>query len=134
MARCIQRVIFPGYLCDNKFIKSCLFLPIITLLFKLSWWRWFILKDLQVKSQTSSYLGRPPTQKETFSTEHLKTSLLLHFIRKKTYIPHSDFYHNSCLLTTPSPKLESNRFLRLETTPYPACKIKMAVKREGRSC
>ena len=24
------RVIFPGYLCDNKFIKSCLFLPIIT--------------------------------------------------------------------------------------------------------
>ena len=33
-----------------------------------------ILKDLQVKSQTSSYLGQPPTRKETFSTEHIKTS------------------------------------------------------------
>ena len=31
-----------------------------------------VYQHLQVKSQTSSYLGRPPTQKETFSTEHLK--------------------------------------------------------------
>ena len=63
-----------------------------------------ILKHLQVKSQTSSYLWQPPTRKETFSTEHIKTSLL----------SHSEFYHSSCLLTSPSPKLkklESNLFL-----------------------
>ena len=45
-----------------------------------------ILKHLQVKSQTSSYLGLPPTRKETFSTEHIKTSLLSHFIVNKTYL------------------------------------------------
>ena len=59
-----------------------------------------ILKHLQVKSQTSSYLGLPPTRKETFSTEHIKTSLL----SRKQNLPHSEFYHNSWLLTSPSPK------------------------------
>ena len=69
-----------------------------------------ILKHLQVKSQTSSYLGQPPTGKETFSTEHLSTFTFYH----KQNLPHSEFYHNSCLLTSPSPKLkklESNLFL-----------------------
>ena len=45
-----------------------------------------ILKHLQVKSQTSSYLGQPPTRIETFSTKHIKTSLLSHFIINKTYL------------------------------------------------
>ena len=45
-----------------------------------------ILKHLQVKFQTSSYLGQPPTRKETFSTEHIKTSQLSHFIINKTYL------------------------------------------------
>ena len=45
-----------------------------------------ILKYLQVKFQTTSYFGQPPIRKETFSTEHIKTSLLSHFIINKTYL------------------------------------------------
>ena len=72
-----------------------------------------ILKHLQVKSQTSSYLGQPPTRKETFSTKHIKNLSTFTFYHKQN-LPHSEFYHNSCLLTSPSPKLkklESNLFL-----------------------
>ena len=34
----------------------------------------------------AQYLGQPPTRKETFNTEHIKTSLLPHFIINKTYL------------------------------------------------